>query len=121
MVPNSENIMESIQKGYEREDVFITKEMVEKAYNAGKIKIRKTPVSFGDIVCIMPNPRSVYDWFYFEPRNATISEKLYKKKFTPREIVNRIFHALEGMRENPDVFDVEYEDYYWRLKEALGI
>lgn len=93
---------------------MITRNMVKQAYRAGIIKIIDSPNGDGAACGIGEH------WFYFdidhgEDHLAVDYEEFFDKDY----IVDKIYCALEEMREQPEYFDTEYEYYESFILENL--
>ena len=101
--------------------VKITKDMIVSGHKHGFICLttedRNIKNAVG-VVCIIGE-----HWFYLgldEADCSTLDE--FKANNTEEQIIDYIFNALEDMRNEPDIYDFEYEYYYhylqWRLSKV---
>ena len=94
----------------------ITKEMLEKGYEKGLVRITARDASEE----LEPVAVIGEYWFYafgMEAESRTVAEFL---KNTPAEdIINDIYTTLEAFREDPDDYEAEYGYYASYLREHL--
>lgn len=93
-------------------DSKITKEMVEKGFKNGLIRLISNSSDNISTVCKIGDY-----WFYFDDKADNMTPKEYTDSIPTREIINNIYNTLENFRL--DNFHDEYLYYYYLLKENL--
>ena len=95
--------------------IRITKEMIEKGYNAGKVQITDVAEEYG---CIGTVCKIGDNAFYFGGQEAEDMTAEEYVRNTPREdLINEIFHTLDDEGGIRTEFEDEYRYYYHILKE----